>query len=170
MLSLEFELPLELLNTVMDTILESEVTLKWVYYSEKRNSMVVRLELPRGILYEYLLKLATAIPTSLEVSVVETKDGHTYIHEAFLINVKVMSETYPVMIFLEYTSNKFYPSTITIGTKPNAPKELIDALFPRTIGRVKISNVKVVNRVVTPNAVFIILESNVAKDTLEGAE
>ncbi|WP_148882212.1 hypothetical protein [Thermococcus aciditolerans] len=166
MLSLEFEVPVELLNTIMDTILESEVSLKWVYYSEERNSVVVRLSVLREELCEYLLRLTVALPTSLEVSVVEAKEGHTYIHEAFLINVEVMSRTYPVVILFEYTSGKFYPSDITIGIKPNAPRELIDAVSHLTIGRVRIGDAKVVKRIVTKNAVFIMLRRDVNNDTV----
>ncbi|NJE47643.1 hypothetical protein E3E35_09585 [Thermococcus sp. GR7] len=168
MFTLEFEVPMERFNQVMDTITWSEMSLEWVYYNETRGSAVFRLSVPDDCLEKYLLQLAVAAG-QIEVTVVEKRKTKTYIHEAFLISVDMPSGSYPVSVLFKYRDSKFYPTDITIAMLPNSPPDLLKAVLNLTIGRVQISTARLVKRVVEDNAVVIHLKTQTSEGTIQDA-
>ncbi|ASJ07235.1 hypothetical protein A3L08_07835 [Thermococcus pacificus] len=164
MLALEFEIPMERFNQVMDAIVWNDASIEWVYYNEKRGSAVFRLSVPRECLEWFLLRLAMAAGP-LEVTITETEHQKTYIHEAFLIHLNTVSGGYPVVVLLEYYRGVFYPTDITIVTLPNPPQELIDSVMNLTIGRVRLSTASHVGRSVSNNTLIMRLKTGVAERT-----
>ena len=156
--TLEFESPLIKFNDVMDTIVNNDLHLIWVYYNEAGDSVVIKTFVPYEGLREYLLELASALGSPTEVSIVDVENPEKTVHEAFLITVKHATEEYPVFLLFEYFDNRFYPSAITVGLHPECPEELVDAVLNLTVGRVDIGQAKVVKSTTTKTAKFIYLK------------
>lgn len=159
MLTLEFEIPMERFNQVMDAIVWSDASIEWIYYNEKRDSAEFRLSVPVECLEQCLIHMTTAA-SPLEVTIIETKHRKTYIHEAFLINLDTVSGSYPVAVLLKYYGSVIYPTDIVIVTLPNSPHDLIDSVLNLTIGRVRLSTASHVNRVVGGNALILHLKTH----------
>jgi hypothetical protein len=164
MFTLEFEVPMELFNQVVDTLVLSEASIEWVYHNERRNSAVFRVSAPKDCLEWCLLRLAAVI-APMEVSVVESQKMKTYIHDAFLIRLEVSSKPYPVVILFKYYGSPFYPSDIVVVTLPNSPAKLLDAVLNLTLGRVSIGAARIVGRTVSNNVVVIHLKTQEAKNS-----
>ncbi len=157
MFTLEFEVPTERFNHVMDALVWIGASLEWVYYNPSRESAVFRATVARERLHECLLKLAEAVGQA-EVTIVETAGQERYIHEAFLATVEVPSGRYPVMILLEYRKDPFIPSSITVGLLPGSPEGLVDAVMRLTVGRVNMASARLLKRVVTDDLMLLLLE------------
>ncbi|NJE61223.1 hypothetical protein [Thermococcus sp. 21S7] len=161
--TIEFESPRIKFNDVMDTIVNNNLSLLWVYLDDMRGSFVMKVFVPCHMLMRYLLELASVLRIPTEVSIVESEDGSRMIHEAFLITVSHPSGDYPVFILFEYYESRYYPSKITIGLHSKSPKELVDAVLNLSIGRVSIADAEVVKTITKNNAKFLYLKTN-AKD------
>lgn len=165
--TIEFEFPESKLNSVMDILTKSDILLRWVYHQKDRKSFVIKLVVPYSILTGLLLQLADVLNVPTEVSIVEGRNGDARIHEAFLVNVSRRSDSYPVVILLEYLTSKYYPSNITIGMAPNSPDDLVAAVLSLTVGRVRISNAELVYETLTREGRFLYLKTTEvwSKDT-----
>lgn len=167
MMSLEFEIPVKGLNSVMDVILREDSKLQWVYYREDTQSVVVRTTVSKNALQKFLLRLASVVEVPVEVTIIEEKETGKAIHEAFLLRVDVSTGSYPVVILLLYNVSKFYPDTIIVGTLANAPEELVDTVLNLTIGKVNLFETERVRSSIIDNGLFIQLRANIprASDT-----
>lgn len=167
MISLEFEIPVKGLNSVMDVILREDSKLQWVYYREDTQSVVVRTTVSKNALQKFLLRLASVVEVPVEVTIIEEKETGKAIHEAFLLRVDVSTGSYPVVILLLYNVSKFYPDTIIVGTSANAPEELVDTVLNLTIGKVNLFETERVRSSIIDDGLFIQLRANIprASDT-----
>ncbi|WP_297549121.1 hypothetical protein [Thermococcus sp.] len=167
MMSLEFEIPVKGLNSVMDVILREDSKLQWVYYREDTQSVVVRTTVSKNALQKFLLRLASVVEVPVEVTIIEEKETGKAIHEAFLLRVDVSTGSYPVVILLLYNVSKFYPDTIIVGTSANAPEELVDTVLNLTIGKVNLFETERVRSSIIDDGLFIQLRANIprASDT-----
>jgi len=161
MMSIEFEVPLHLLNGVMDTIIEEDAKLRWVYYREPSNTVVVRVDVAKKSLETFLLRLASVVASPVEVTIVEEREEGRFIHEAFLLRVDLGSESYPVVVMLFYNLSKFYPDTIVVGTSDKAPPELIDSVLNLTVGKVKLLDTEMIKSSVIDDGRFIYLRTHI---------
>ncbi|WP_457742465.1 hypothetical protein [Thermococcus sp.] len=161
MISIEFEIPLHLLNGVMDTIIDEDAKLRWVYYREPSNTVVIRADVSRKFLETFLLRLASVVTSPVEVTIVEEKDGGRFIHEAFLLRVDLDNKSYPVVVILFYNISKFYPDMIIVGTSDRAPSELMDSVLNLTVGKVNLLDTEVIKSSVIDGGRFIYLRTNV---------
>ncbi len=157
MFTLEFEVPMERFNHVMDALVLNGARQEWVYHSPSRESAVFRATLPGERLHECLLKLAEAAGQT-EVTIVETTEKGRYIHEAFLATVDVPQGRYPVMVLLEYRDGPFTPSDITVGLLPGSPQELVDAVMNLTVGRISMTSTRFTKRVITEEVMLLHLK------------
>ncbi len=157
MFTLEFEVPMERFNHVMDALIWNGASLEWVYCNSPRESAVFRASVPEERLYGCLLRLAEAAGQT-EVTIIEKSGQERYIHEAFLATVEVSSGRYPVMILLEYRKDPFTPSRITVGLLPSSPQELVDAVMRLTVGRISMTSTRLLKRVVTDDLMLLRLE------------
>lgn len=159
-MSLEFEVPLDLLNDVMDFIIEEDAKLQWVRYSKRTNSVVIRVLISAEVIEQFLLRLARVVGIPLEVTIVEEKISEKLIHEAFLFSVEVSSGTYPVFVLLYYNVSKFYPDRIVVGTLADAPQELVDVVFSRTVGKLRLLETEKAKSTVENGMLLIYLRAN----------
>ncbi|WP_297468576.1 hypothetical protein [Thermococcus sp.] len=160
MMSLEFEIPLKGLNSVMDVILKEDSKLQWVYYREDTGSVIVRTTVSKNALQTFLLRLASTVDVPVEVTIVDEGEASRLIHEAFLLRVDVSEGSYPVVILLLYNVSKFYPDTIIVGTSADAPQELVDAVLKLTIGKVNLLETEKVRSSIVDGGLFIQLRTN----------
>lgn len=159
-MSLEFEIPLDLLNDVMDFIIEEDAKLQWVRYSKRTNSVIIRVLISTEVIEEFLLRLAESVMIPLEVTILEEKIGERLIHEAFLFSIEVSGKTYPVFVLLYYNVSKFVPDKIVVGTVADAPQELIDAVFSKTVGKLRLLNTEKIKSTVENGRLLIYLRAN----------
>ncbi|AMQ17979.1 hypothetical protein [Thermococcus peptonophilus] len=160
MMSIEFEIPLDLLNDVMDYIIEEDAKLQWVRYSKRTNSVVVRVLISAEVVEQFLFGLAKVVMIPLEVTIVEEKIGERLIHEAFLFSVEVSEGIYPVFVLLYYNVSKVYPDKIVVGTLAEAPQELIDAVLSRTVGKLRLLDTEKIKSTVENGVLLIYLRAN----------
>ncbi|ASJ00376.1 hypothetical protein [Thermococcus gorgonarius] len=99
---LDFEIPVNSLNTVMDLLVEKGIFIRWLFLNEDRETFSIRLVVPDVGMEETLLDLARILKEKVEISIVYSEKHLEKINQAFLVPLEIGDSRYPVVVFMEF--------------------------------------------------------------------